>query len=82
MGVRRGFSTSCCPTTPFRWLLLMLVMLVRGFYLVIVQQTNAGLEASSTQVKFVCFFLGDGGLAFYDLEESCILSFVHDGLNI
>ena len=31
---------------------------------------HAGLEASSTQVRLVCFFLGDGGLAFYDLEES------------
>ena len=43
----------------------------RCFYLVIVQQTNAGIEASSTQVRLVCFFLGDGGLTLYDLEESC-----------
>ena len=33
---------------------------------------HAGLEASSTQVRLVCFFLRDGGLAFYDLEESSI----------
>ena len=34
---------------------------------------HAGLEASSTQVRLVCSFLGDGGgLAFYDLEESSI----------
>ena len=33
---------------------------------------HAGLEASSTQVRLVCFFLGDRGFAFYDLEESSI----------
>ena len=43
-----------------------------GFYLVMVEKTNAGLEGSSTQARVVvCSVLGGGGLVYYDLGESC-----------
>ena len=37
---------------------------------------------NSTQVRLVCFFLGDGGLAFYDLGESVCIFLSGSWLNL
>ena len=45
-------------------------LLSEVFYNIIVQQKNAGHEASSTQIRVVVVFFSEGWGYYYDLEDS------------